>query len=437
MRTGDTIAAIASAPGPAPLAIVRLSGPDVTRVLKTFCAHVPRARGIHDVRLRVSEDRSLEMPARCLLMPGPRSYTGEDCCEFQVPGSVVVAERTLACCVQLDGVRPAEAGEFTARAYLHGKLSLDEAEGVQSVISARGEDELRAARAAITGETGARVRTLVDRLAHALALVEAGIDFTDQEDVVAIEPDDLRARLTSIRDELASLVGTNRERATGMPRVALVGPPNAGKSTLFNALLGRERVAVSDEPGTTRDAIVESIDLEGVRAELVDLAGLDETLAERGGIDADAQGRARDVIESCDLVLHCDPSGHHKPPIFDGPVIRVRTKADLVSAASHKGAIGVCALDGFGVRSLIDAIRDVLVRLDRGTRGEAGVLVIARHRTVMRDAIESLDDALRAHGPELRASAMRSALDALGSITGDVTPDDVIGRIFASFCIGK
>lgn len=437
MRTGDTIVAIASAPGHARLAIVRLSGSDVIDVLRALCTSPPTTRGIHDVRLRVSEDRSLEMPARCLLMPGPRSYTGEECCELQVPGSPVVAERVLACCLRVDGVRRAEAGEFSARAFMHGKLSLDRAEGVQAVISARGEDELLAARSALSGETGARVRALVDRLAHTLALVEAGIDFTDQEDVVAIEPEDLRAQLTSIRAGLVALAGPGGERTTGAPRVALVGPPNAGKSTLFNALLGRERVAVSEVAGTTRDALVEAVDFGGVHAQLVDLAGLDEALADCSAIDADAQRRAREVIESCDLVLHCDPVGDHETPAFDGPIIRVRTKADLVSAASHEGAIGVCALDGFGVRTLLDAVRGALTKQVRTSKGDAGGVVIARHRSAMLDAIESLDGALAAHEPELCASAMRVALDALGSITGEVTPDDVIGRIFASFCVGK
>jgi len=439
---GDTIVAVASGPARSARAIVRLSGPLTRAALALVLEEPADGRGARAVRVRVTTafgDRSIA--ARALLFAAPRSFTGEDCAELILPGHPALLERTVDRLLRCPGVRPAQPGEFSARAFLNGKLSPEQAEGIAAVIAARSSAELATAQRLLSGELGAEYRRLADDLAHALALVEAGIDFTDQEDVVAIAPSDLRARLAGLRAAIDGLIGpgSRTERDSGEVRIVLVGPPNAGKSTLFNALLGRERAVVSDEPGTTRDAVAEPIDFDGARwglrrAVLVDLAGLDESLALRSALDSAGQRAAGEAIEGADVLVLCDPAGRFAMPAIEPrerPVVRVRTKADLPGAAD--GGLAVCALDGWNLGALRRAIADAA----GAAQGGPGDLP-ARHRAALLGGAASLDEALGSvDRPELCAASMRSALDRLGEISGAIPPDDVIGRIFASFCIGK
>ena len=327
-----------------------------------------RANTVLATRLRLTD--ALACPCLLIRYDGPRSYTGEDAAEIVVPGNPVLLERIAARLVAEPGLREAQPGEFSARAYLNGKMTLAQAEGVAALIAAGTDEQLGAAAELMTGRTGERYRAWADEAANLLALVEAGIDFTDQEDVVPIAPARLAARLdalsAAIRADLGAAAGS--ERLTDVPRVVLVGPPNAGKSTLFNALLGRARAMVSPVAGTTRDAIVEDLDLSrevacGPLVSLIDLAGLDA--APGGGeseIERGAQEQARAEIQRASVVLLCDPRGRFEWPLdFPAacPLIRVRTKADLpVACDGHGEAIGVCALDGWNLGVLRRAIAD-------------------------------------------------------------------------------
>jgi tRNA modification GTPase len=338
----------------------------------------------------------------------------------------------------IESVRLAGPGEFTARAYLNERMSLDQAEGIAAVIAAESAEQLAAAGELLSGATGDVYRAWAEELATLLALVEAGIDFTDQEDVVAIAPEELRGRLAVLTAAIRERIGGEGvvEASAGLPRVVLVGEPNAGKSTLFNALLGRERAVVSAEAGTTRDVLEEPLDLTGAlpgagRVTLVDMAGLDRT-------GAASQEAARASIARADVLVHCDPGGRFEGLSGGKPAIRVRTKADLLRPEGTGETpvpreISVCALDGWNLNVLRRAIADAAC----GSRNAGAALLLPRHRRTLAEAAARMEDAKRSGGPEVVASHLRQALDALGELVGRISPDDVIGRVFATFCVGK
>ena len=428
-----TIVAVASAPGRAPRAIVRLSGPETPAIIADLC-NTPFTRGVQRVRLNLAE---WSVPALALFSPSPRSYTGEDSAEILITGSPFVIAVLMETLVSHEGVRHAGPGEFSARAYLAGRLTLDEAEGVASLIAASSTDEASAARRLLSGEAGDEARGWIDRLAGLLALVEAGIDFTDQEDVVPITAADLRAALTELRREIAQRAGGDvRETPPEGPLVVLAGAPNAGKTTLLNALLGRERGVVSETAGSTRDVLVEPMAVRGSIIRLADVAGIDASAV---GTDRGVQLQAERALAEASVVVHCDPSGVFAPlPIETGArVIRVRTKCDL-PGDTCSAELGVCAIDGYNLAALREAIADAAI----GARDAT-----PRRRRAMTGALRGIDKAIEtmthdAHtGPlasaELVACAMRESLDALGELAGNVTADEVIGRVFAGFCVGK
>jgi len=441
----DTIVACASPPGRSDRALLRLSGPAVGELaaLKLYPPPLARTPALCDLALGGST-----CPAIAMLALGPASYTGEDTLELLVPGNPHLVERVLAECCAHEGVRRAGPGEFSARAYLAGRLSLDRAEGVAALIAARNADDLDAASRLARGETGRVYRAWADELATLLALVEAGIDFTDQEDVVAIGPARLRARLGAVRAEMSARASGElaAQSAGDLPLVVLLGEPNAGKSTLFNALLGRRRSIVADQAGTTRDVLIETLYLDalagpGLAVQLADLPGLDPR---PGGAAHDAaQVRARDALARADAVVHCDPRGRFGVGALDPPasvpVLRVRTKADL--PGRHAGDIEVCAMDGWHLDTLRRGIADIALRAP----GASCSVALARHAREIALAVEQIagaegaidPDAHALAEPELVADRLRAALDQLEHVLGRVTPDEVIGRIFATFCVGK
>jgi tRNA modification GTPase len=449
MNLSDTIVAPASAPGWSSRAFIRASGPDAFRALTDACTAPPPAlsRGIRPVRLRLG---SSSLPVLALIFPAPNSYTGQDAFELQFPGNPHLTERLLAQLLSRPGLRMAEPGEFTARAYLNNRLTIDQAEGVAAIIAAQTDEQLAAASSLLSGRTGVAYRAWADELATLLALTEAGIDFTDQDDVVAIAPTSLRDRLVAFRRSIADHLGSETPGAVDapLPSVVLVGAPNAGKSTLFNTLLGRRRAVVSDVAGTTRDVLSEELDLSAAApgagpVMLTDLPGLDS--ATTGAADAAAQEAARAALARADVALWCDPRADFDrsrviPDLAPfARVVRVRTKADLPSGEPDPSALPVCALDGYNLGPLKRAIADQAVR--SRAAGVAGLL--PRHRRALARTLESIDAALalivpsRAVHAELIAPPMREGLDHLGELIGRISPDDIIGRVFATFCVGK
>lgn len=457
----SVIIAVGSPPGRSVRGMVRLSGAGVFDLLAEHITDAGRwtERGVHRARLHLAN--TTQLPCLLVSMPAPGSYTGEDAVEVQLPGNTTLLERVIDVLIARGKThaiptRRAEPGEFTARAFFRGRLTLPQAEGVAAVISARSDAELRAARLLVSGALGTRVRSLADELLACLALVEAGIDFTDQEDVVAITPEDLHTRLSAITCEVRSLLEHARgsEQVESIPWVVLSGAPNAGKSTLFNALLGRERAVVSPLAGTTRDVLSEPLAIEtghGLgEVMLVDVAGRDEAETQ---LETQMQDVAAAAFERAELILAVRPvdeldAQQDITPPAGVPIIQVRTKHDLVSVSTTQpdDALAVSAVTGHGINDLRAVIANTLA--DRAVCLAGDALVLRpRHIAELRDALHTLQEAIELSridiptgalaAPELVAAALHSALNAFGSIVGQMTPDDVLDHVFASFCIGK
>lgn len=482
MRLDDTIVARSSPPGRSARALIRLSGPASHRALDALLSP-------HGVGSSISLGQGPRLPVRAVRFHAPRSATGENVAEILLPGNPALVERVIDALIAAapETLRRAEAGEFTARAFMAGRLDLVQAEGIARMIAARSEAQRHTAARLLSGQTGRRFAEWSDRIAELLALTEAGIDFTDQDDVVAIAPSVLAERIAAMRVEMNELLRQSApaEHREARPRAVLVGVPNAGKSTLFNALLGRERAVVSDVAGSTRDVLGERLDLSADvpgagEIDLVDLAGLDlgdadlSTAGGRPGPDPPAGGHesgasaarrsALAAIASADVLVLCDPRGRFEElmaalpePARSTPTLRVRTKADLPAPhrldtgsplVEHAGppppstAVPVCALDRWNLPVLRRALADLIAASDPGTC-ESDVL--PRHRAAIAQthaaivvAASLVDPAAPAPArPELIAAALRRALDGIGQITGATAPDEILGRIFATFCVGK
>jgi tRNA modification GTPase len=453
----STILAIASPPGRSARGIVRISGPGTLALLDQGADDPGACSGARRMLIE-----PFGLPCLALLFRGPRSYTGDDSAELQLPGNPALLERVI------DGLlararrrgldaRRAGPGEFTARAFLNGRLTLTQAEGVAATIAARSDAELRAAALLRSGRLGSLAESLADRVAAALALVEAGIDFTDQDDVIAITPDDLRRRLQAVHDEMASVLkrAVPMEHLEAIPWVVLAGPPNAGKSTLFNALLGRERAVVSPTAGTTRDVLAEPLKVPTAHGEaevmLIDLAGLDESNADP--LHRLMQAHARRAMDRAELTLVCVPPDAAPAPAAPRQIV-VRTKADgrqpcstpATGTGDGGAAIVVSARTGAGLAALRTEIGRHLTNRAVSLSADAAALS-PRHEAALRSACEHVSEALlllqqvepaaMIEQAEMVAALLRTALDDLGSFAGRITPDDVLGRVFASFCIGK
>lgn len=445
MDTASVILAVGSPPGRSGRGMIRASGAGVFDLIDALsCEAVPRTRGVGPIRLNAS---GYGLPAILIRCPGPGSYTGEDVFELQLPGQPALLDRIIDHMIVVGmerglETRRAEPGEYTARAWYSGRLSLTEAEGVAALIAARSDAELRAAGLLKTGRLGTVAAASADRIAGMLALVEAGIDFTDEEDVVAIEPAELLRRLRSEIDVLQDLLdrSVGMEVLQALPTVVLCGPPNAGKSTLFNALLCDRRAVVAEMAGTTRDAIAEpmTIDDRGAEILLIDAAGIDDD----GGsvIGRRMQEMTRTVMAEADVLLHCLPAGLEADWIDDPRVVRVRTKQDMCDA-QQDADVHVSVTESCGLEQVRSAIADRT--LDQAVHMSADAVALQpRHEAALADALESLQATramveTRPDSAELVAMHLRTSLDVMAILAGTIAPDDVLGRVFASFCIGK
>ena len=440
MSPNDTIVAISSTVGPAARGIVRLSGSCAFELAATL-TDLPREPGVRPARIRCLDHR---IPGWIYSFLAPRSATGQDVVELHLPGNPVILRATLRTLIDA-GARPAEPGEFTARAYFNGRIDLSQAEGVAATISAANELELRAARQLLSGQLSLRVKPILDALADCLALVEVGIDFSD-EDVNFLPRDQLVGRVKAVAENLDQLV-TESRRFVGIrhePSIVLVGRPNAGKSTLLNALSGLQRAVVSPVAGTTRDLIWAHLPLRRGIVRLCDAAGIDQALPADEDVSPTAtiarqmQLRSRLAVESADVVVivqdHADPA--EPIAVCREAHLRVRTKADLsIAVSAGEEFISVSALTGEGMELLRARLDDAA--FGPTTRGSA-LALNDRHLAAIDEARSALS---RLADPpanaEIVALELREALDALGAIVGQVTPDDVLGRVFGTFCIGK
>ena len=449
----DTIVAIASPPGNSARGLIRVSGGDAISIVSARMAGEPLEcrRHIARVRLRlVLAGSEVECPALALVMPGAATFTGEETVELLLVGSTVVLSGVVdALCDsrrRASAARRANPGEFSARAYLNGRLPLDEAEGIAASIAAESDAQFAAAKRLRTGSVGVVAHRASAEVLRMLALVEAGIDFTDQEGVVAISARDLREALDAVDRTLAEVEGRSlgAESLRSLPTIALRGAPNAGKSSLFNALLGRERVIESPIPGSTRDAIIEPVDLgDGVEGLLVDLPGIEDP---QGALAAQMQDLAHASLRDAAVQLLCVPADEAAPPCVDSRTLVVRTKGDL---AANPHPLTTSARTGAGLKELRAAILHVLrSRESPHAHAYAGVLA-ERHREALAAARTALADAraiadgcvergtVAPEPVELVAVSLRRALDSLGIVAGERTPDDILAEVFARFCIGK
>ena len=452
MNVADTIIAIGSPPGRSQRTLLRIAGPDAFRV----CDIVDPVRGLSPCRFVIG---SHELPTLRFIAPGPRSYTGDDVVELLVPGGRPIIDLIRN---ELDRraerlgtlLRDAEPGEYTARAYLNGRIDLLQAEGISETIRAETDSQLRAARGLSGGGLGAFAREIADELIRLAGLVEAGIDFTDQEDVVAIPLGDLvtsvEALLEALRDRLARSITI--ERLDSVPVVVLVGRPNAGKSSLFNALLGRERTVVADLAGTTRDVLAEPLLLDGADGPLeillLDGAGFDPGVPNPGHLELAMERRIGDAMLRADLLLRCTAPGERpidlQPFIEEGATARildVATKCDLEPEDDRHG-LETSTTSEFGLDELRCAIRTSLGGVSNVLAADRFALN-QRHESVLGRCSETLDELLMMSRDDLSppveflAARLRQALDELGALIGRVTPDDVLDQVFANFCVGK
>ena len=448
MYTPDTIAALATPPGRGGIAVIRVSGPDAPRCCEALSGSLPAPREARFRRFRDAEGEVID-EGLVVYFPAPDSFTGEAVVELHGHGGPVAVEQLLERLATL-GARPAGPGEFSLRAFLNGRLDLAQAEAIADLIESRSREASRAAVRSLQGELSARVTALVDALTDLRVYVEAALDFPD-EDVDFLADDALEARLVKLRADFAALTSRTehgRRLHDGLTLV-IAGPPNAGKSSVLNRLAGSDAAIVTDIAGTTRDVLREALVLDGVPVNVVDTAGLrdsDEPV-EREGIR-----RALAEAERADGVLLVVDGTVTDAGAFDAararvhtdaPVLVVVNKTDLAAApmrapAWAPDALLVSARTGEGFAALTDAV------LELAGVAEAAAAPLAargRHIDALRRAAAHLEAGAAAlfdlQAGELLAEELRLAQDALGEITGKVHSDALLGRIFASFCIGK
>jgi len=438
----DTIFALATAPGRSAVAVVRVSGPGSGKVVEAITGKKLKARKA-SLRTLCDVAGGVIDEALVLWFEGPASYTGEDAAEFHIHGGPAVIESLTDALLAL-GLRPADPGEFTRRAFERGKLDLAQAEGVADLIDAQTKAQAKQALAQLGGALSERHEAWRSRLIEALALLEANVDFPDEDlpsDLADKASPPLKALIADL--DAAVLEGDRGRLVREGFRIALIGAPNAGKSSLLNALAGRDAAIVTDIAGTTRDVVEVPMDIAGYRALLADTAGI---RASDDPIEQEGVRRARAWAEDADLrlwVIDGSASGEAWREAMDltKPTdIPILAKADLPIGADGEaaaGALPVSAATGEGMLALREAIEGKIIAALAGS--EFPAVTRARHAALLKDALSHLTRALVAlrQSPELAAEDVRLAARALGRVTGRIDPEDVLDQVFAKFCIGK
>lgn len=459
----ETIAAIATAQGDGGIAIIRISGEktgDLLEAIFSSTSIVTKTAGMEPYRLyhgHILEPESEKVvdEVLCVQMKAPNSYTGEDMAEIHSHGGHVVPEKILNLLFKL-GARPANPGEFTLRAYLNGKMDLTQAEAVTDVVNAQTEQGLKQAELQLEGALSDRINQYKDIIADILAEIEAQVDFPEED----IDPI-LKNRLIDSTNELISkilaLLSTYEEGRIikyGI-NTAIIGKPNVGKSSLLNQLILKDRAIVSPQPGTTRDFIEESLDVRGIALKLTDTAGIRATSDEIEGIGVELAKRKAQEAELIIAVIDSSSELNNDDiEVLEGikhsKAIIALNKSDMIPKTSQSNLTTYIPQDriiitsaklGAGIDELKDRIRDMVIRSGNISEGNEIALSESRHKLALEKSIESLKSFIEAinngESPEFLALDLRVALDSLGEITGEVTTEDILGRIFSKFCIGK
>jgi tRNA modification GTPase len=436
-KSPDTICALASASGRAGVAVIRISGPAAGTALRALSGPLPPPRHASLRKLKDPNSGNLLDRGLVLWLPGPGSFTGEDMGELHIHGSRAVVGLVIGALLSVDQMRLAEPGEFARRAFENGRLDLTEVEGLADLIAAETEAQARQALAQSEGSARALYEGWREEMVKAQALVEAGLDFADEADVGAgagVQADGIVAKLLAeISRHLADRRG---ERLRDGFRVVIAGPPNAGKSSLLNALARRDVAIVSEEAGTTRDVIEVHLDLRGLPVTVIDTAGLREAA---GGVEAEGIRRALARAGEADLVLWLIDAAAPEPaatPEFAAAVVPVVNKIDVAPAPPVPQGQAISARTGEGIAALVDLLAD---KADAAlAAGEPAVITRARHRAELEAAAEALHRYQAVRGrPELKAEELRIAARHLGRLTGHIDVEEVLGAIFSEFCIGK
>jgi tRNA modification GTPase len=444
----QTIFALSTGRPPSAIAIVRVSGPRAGAVLRAISGKMPMPRRATRALLRDAKQQPID-DAVTLWFPGPASFTGEDVAELHVHGGRAVLAAVVAALSEFDEARAAEPGEFTRRAFENGKLDLTEAEGLDDLIHADTDRQRRQALRQLKGLLGHKARDWRNQLIEASALIEAGLDFSDEGDVPGelISPAlaKVKALLGEIEDVLAAQGRSERLRE-GLV-VAIAGPPNVGKSTLVNQLARRDVAIVSPYAGTTRDVIEVQLDLDGYPVTVVDTAGIRETM---DPVEQEGVRRARARVSEADLVLWMsDPEHETEPDDSEAPVWRVRNKIDLVERGATATPVGVfpsetrassfdiSASRGDGIGELLAGI--AAFAQDALGSDEGALITRERQRALLVDTAAALHRSIESmkKGEELAAEDLRSASFSLGRLLGRVDVEHILDVIFSQFCIGK
>jgi tRNA modification GTPase len=434
----DTIFALASGAGRAAIAVLRISGSSCSEALKTMVpgAEFPDRRAILRTLRHPQSQEPLDR-ALITLFQAPRSFTGEEMAEISVTGGRAVAAACVKALALIPGLRLAEPGEFAWRAFMNGKIDLSEVDGLADLVEAETEAQRRQAQRIAGGALSRECEAIRRSLLEAMAAVETQIDFNDIEDASYFTLESVRsaARGAIERIDRALATADSAQRLRDGFTVVIAGPPNVGKSTLMNALAGRDVAITSPIPGTTRDLIEVFLDLRGYPVILVDTAGIRES---KDPIEQEGVARALRRVESADLMLWLN-DGDGPVPSAGSAMLPVHTKIDLKGADTPGAgsAVAISAKTGAGVDRLLDAIADLAE--ERMSSREPALLTLERHRRGFQDARQALAAALApdAAEPELIAEDLRRAASAMDRIVGRIGVEEILGEIFARLCVGK